>query len=324
MRIAVFGTGGVGGYFGGRLAAAGNDVTFIARGEHLRSIRTTGLVVTSAKDDLLISPAQATNDPASVGRVDLVMLGVKAWQVVETANAIKPMVGPDTVVLPLQNGVEAYDQIAAVLGPKHVIGGLCRIISFIEGPGHIRQLGFEPSVAFAEWDNRPSKRVDELLDVFTAAGIETGVPPDFQAALWQKFTFIAGYGGVGAVTRAPAGIIRSVPETRTMIEAGMLEVCAVAKARGVELPADTVPRAMAGVDSLPDDGTSSMQRDIIAGRPSELAAKNGAVVRLGREVEVPTPVNSFVYDSLLPQELFAHEKLTVPVENKRDFLTGTR
>lgn len=312
MRIAVFGAGGVGGYFGGRLAAAGNDVAFIARGEHLRSISTTGLVVTSAKDDLLINPAQATDDPASVGQVDLVMLGVKAWQVVETANAIEPMIGPDTVVLPLQNGVEAYDQITSVLGPKHVIGGLCRIISFIEGPGHIRQIGFEPSVAFAEWDNRPSERVDQLLSVFAGAGIQVSAPPNFQSALWQKFTFISGYGGVGAVTRAPAGIIRSLPESRRMIEAGMQEVCAVAKARGIDMPSDTVNRAMAGVDSLPEDGTSSMQRDIIAGRPSELEAKNGAVVRLGRAAGVETPINSFVYNSLLPQELLAREKMSIP------------
>jgi 2-dehydropantoate 2-reductase len=313
MKIVVFGTGGVGGYFGGRLAAAGNDVSFIARGKHLHALQTSGLWIESAKGDLHLERARATNDPARIGPVDLVILGVKAWQVTEAATVIQPLIEPGTIVLPLQNGVEAYDQLAAALGPEQILGGLCRIISYIDRPGRIRQMGFEPSVAFAEWDNRPSARVDQLLTVFKDAGIETSVPADFHAALWQKFTFIAGYGGVGAVTRAPAGVIRKLPETRRMIEVGMLEVCAVAKALGIDLPADTVARALTGVDSLPEDGTSSMQRDIIAGRPSELEAKNGAVVRLGQSAGINTPINSFVYDCLLPLELKARGKLSFPV-----------
>lgn len=308
MRIAIYGTGGVGGYFGGRLAAAGSDVTFIARGEHLRAMQKDGLVIDGANDRFVISPINATDDPAGVGSVDLVVLGVKTWQVPETALNLRPIVGSETVVLPLQNGVEAHDQLTAVLGPERVVGGLCRIISFIDGPGRIRQLGFEPSVAFAEWDSRRTERVENLLSVFTAAGIKASIPDDFQAALWQKFTFIAGYGGVGAVTRAPAGVIRAIPETRTMIERAMQEVCTVGRARGVKIPDDTVDRAMAGLDSLPADGTSSMQRDIMAGRPSELEEKNGAVVRLGRAIGVETPINDFIYRSLLPQERAARSR----------------
>jgi 2-dehydropantoate 2-reductase len=151
--------------------------------------------------------------------------------------------------------------------------------------------------------------VNELLRVFTAAGIETTVPPDFQAALWQKFLFICGYGGIGAVTRAPASVVRSLPETRALIEHAMVEVYAVARARGIALSDDAVARAMAGVDSLPDDGSSSMQRDILAGRPSELEGKNGAVVRLGRGSGVETPINSFIYACLLPSEISARGKL---------------
>lgn len=305
MRIAIFGAGGVGGYFGGRLAAAGNDVTFIARGEHLRALRAHGLKLESPLGDLDVTPVQATDDPAQVGEVELVVLGVKAWQVTDAAQAMRPMVGSNTIVLPLQNGVEAYDQLAAVLGAQRVIGGLCRIISYVVAPGHIRHAGFEPSIALAEWNNEPSERTALLLNTFTQAGIQTAIPSDFQSALWQKFLFIAGYGGIGAVTRSPAGVIRKIPETRALIQAAMEEVRAVALARGCVLSEDAVAKAMAGVDSLPEDATSSMQRDIVAGLPSELGAKNGAVVRLGREAGVDTPVNRFIYHSLLPAELRA-------------------
>jgi 2-dehydropantoate 2-reductase len=315
MKIGVFGTGGVGGYFGGRLAAAGNDVTFIARGEHLRAIQSGGLVIESAKGDFTISPAKATDDPAQVGKVDLVMLGVKAWQVTDAATAMLPLIGVDTIVLPLQNGVEAYDQLAAVVGAEHVLGGLCRIIAMIVEPGHIRHAGFEPSVAFAEWNNRPSERTASLLTTFLAAGIDTTIPPNFQSALWQKFLFISGYGGIGAVTRMSAGVIRAIPETRALIEAAMDEVNVVAAARGILLSEDAVASAMAGVDSLPKDGSSSMQRDIMAGRPSELEAKNGAVVRLGRDSGIPTPINTFVYQCLLPGELVARGQFRVGEES---------
>jgi 2-dehydropantoate 2-reductase len=305
MRIAVYGAGGVGGYFGGRLAMAGNEVGFIARGENLKALRASGLKIESTKGDFTIPSVTASDEPAEIGPVDLVILAVKAWQVPEVAPAIRPMIGPETIALPLQNGVEAYDQLANVLGPQHVIGGLCRIISYLVEPGYIRHVGFEPSVAFAEWDNLPSPRTGHLLETFLNAGIETSIPSNFQSALWQKFLFIAGYGGIGAVTRAPAGIIRKLPETRALIERGMREVRAVATARGVALAENAVDQALAGVDKLPDDATSSMQRDVVAGRPSELEAKNGAVVRMGAEIGVETPVNSFVYHSLLPSELRA-------------------
>jgi 2-dehydropantoate 2-reductase len=306
MHIAVFGTGAVGGYFGGRLAQAGEEVIFIARGEHLQALRSHGLQVDSIKGDFLVQPVQATDDPAQVGVVDVVLVGVKAWQVPEAAQAMRPMVGSDTFIVPLQNGVEAPAQLAAVLGAQHVLGGLCKIISFTLGPGHIRHAGIEPYVAFGELDNQASERAERLRQAFArAAGVTVEIPPDIQAAMWDKFLFIASFSGVGAVTRAPAGVLRNVPETRQLLEQAMREIFAVARAREIALSDDIVGQTMAVVDGLPPDGTASMQRDIMEGHPSELASQNGAVVRMGQEAGVAIPLHRFIYNSLLPLELRA-------------------
>jgi 2-dehydropantoate 2-reductase len=305
MRIAVFGTGGAGGYFGGRLAQAGEEVTFIARGEHLQAIREHGLRVDSVKGDFEIQPAQVTDDPAQVGVVDMVLLGVKAWQVPEAAQAMRSLMGPETFVVPLQNGVEAPSQLAEVLGAQHVLGGLAKIISFKVGPGHIRHAGAEPYVAFGELDSRPSERAERLRQTFEGAGVTVEISPDIQITLWDKFLFVVSWGGVGAVTRAPIGVLRSVPETRQMLEQAMREISAVARARKIALPDDTIRKTMAFVDTLPPGGTTSLQRDIMEGKPSEVDSWNGAVVRLGREVGVVTPLNAFIYHSLLPLELHA-------------------
>src|SRR5690349_20888798 len=208
MRIAVFGTGGVGGYFGGRLAQAGEDVTFIARGEHLRAIKASGLRVDSTSGDFVIFPAQATDDVNEVGEVDLVILGVKAWQVPEAARAMKPLVGANTTVLPLQNGVDAAPQLVAELGSVNVIGGLCRIVSFVVAPGHIRHAGFTPSMIIGELDNRRTDRIVSIYELFRRAGLEVTIAADIEVALWMKFLFIASFSGVGAVANAPAGVIR--------------------------------------------------------------------------------------------------------------------
>ena len=313
MRIAVFGTGAVGGYFGGRLARAGEDVVFIARGEQLRALKAHGLRVDSIKGDFALQPVQATDDPAQVGVVDAVIVGVKTWQVPEAARAMRPLVGPETFVVPLENGVEAPDQLAAVLGAGHVLGGLCRIVSFVVEPGHVRHAGLEPYVALGELDNRPSERAERLRDAFTQAGVNAEIPADIQVAIWEKFLFIASFSGVGAVTRAPAGVLRSLPETRRMLEAAMREVLAVAQARGIGMTEEAVSRTMALIDGLPEGGTASMQRDIIGGRPSELESQNGAVVRLGQEVGVDTTLHGFIYDCLLPLELRARGELEFEV-----------
>ena len=302
MRIAIFGTGGVGGYFGGRLAQAGEDVTFIARGEHLRAIQTKGLKVESLNGDFVVYPVKATADVTEVGPVDLVIVGVKAWQVPEAVRSMKPMVGSKTSVLPLQNGVDAVGQLSAELGTDHVIGGLCKIVSFVVGAGHIRHAGFAPSVVIGELDNRHTDRVVAIENVFNDAGIETTIAADIHAALWMKFLFIASFSGVGAIANAPAGILRSDPELRAQMLRGMEEIYSLAHVRNIKLPPNSIETVMAGVNALPEDATSSMQRDIAAGKPSELESQIGAVVRMARESRVEVPTHEFIYAKLKPLE----------------------
>jgi len=300
MRIVVYGTGGVGGYFGGRLAQAGEDVTFVARGEHLRAIKTNGLRVDSPSGDFVIYPARTTDNVKEVGETDLVILGVKAWQVPEAARAIKPVVGPTTTVLPLQNGVDAVPQLVDELGSKNVIGGLCRIVSFVVEPGHIRHAGFAPTIIIGELDNQRTERITKIEEVFKQAGLDTTIAADIQVALWTKFLFIASFSGVGALANAPAGVVRSDPKRRAQMLSAMEEIYALAHARGVRLPSDSVEKVMAAVDGLPDDATSSMQRDIAAGKPSELEAQNGAVVRMASESGIDVPTHTLIYHTLKP------------------------
>ena len=305
MRIAVVGAGSVGGYYGGRLAQAGEEVTFIARGEHLKAMQATGLRVDSFKGDFLVYPVQATDDPRKAGLVDMVLMGVKAWQVPEVALTLAPMLGEETGVVYLGNGVEAPAQLACALGPEPVLGGLTRISAAIAGPGHIKHLGIEPFIAFGELDGRSSARVEALRRAFERAQVQVSVPADIQAAMWEKFIFIAAISGVGGVTRQPAGILRRVPETRQMLQDAIAEVVAVARARGINLSQDVAERTLAIIDGMAPGVIASMQRDILEGRPSELGAQTGAVVKMGLESGVPTPVHAFIYASLLPQELQA-------------------
>lgn len=301
MRIAVFGTGGAGGYFGARLARAGEDVTFIARGEHLQAIREHGLIVETPQGEIRVR-SKATDDPALAGPADAILVGVKTWQVLEAAHAIRPLLGPGTFIVPLQNGVEAASQLASVLGAENVVGGLCGTLSWRIGPGRIRSIGEVNFVKIGELDNRPSERAERLRASFERAGVDVEIPADIGKALWAKFLFVVSLGGVGAVTRVPVGVVRTLPETRRMLTRAMEEILAVARARGVALPDAVVASTLAFVDSLSQDGTTSLQRDIAEGQPSELEAWNGAVVRLGREAGVPTPVHEFLYEALLPQE----------------------
>jgi len=302
MQIVIFGTGGVGGYFGGRLAQAGEDVTFVARGEHLRAIKANGLKVDSTSGDFTINPAKATDDVKDVADAELVVLGVKAWQVPDAARAIKPIVGTNTTVLPLQNGVDAVQQLVDELGGDNVVGGLCKIVSFVVGPGHIRHAGFTPSIVIGERDNRRTDRIVTIAETFNRAGLETTIATDIQVALWMKFLFIASFSGVGAVADAPAGVIRSNPKWRAQVISAMAEIYALAHARGVKLPADAITTVMAAVDGLPADATSSMQRDIAAGKPSELESQNGAVVRMAHESGVDVPTHEHIYETLIAKK----------------------
>lgn len=312
MRIAIFGVGAVGGYFGGKLAQTEHDVTFIARGKHLAAIREHGLRVDSENGDFVAHPARATDDPAEIGEVDVVVLATKAWQVRDAAHAMQPLVGENTMVLPLLNGVEAPMQLAAVLGDACVLGGFCRVLSRVEAPGHIVQGGTPPFVAFGELDSSVTQRIEQLAELFESAGVNVQRPPNIRAAMWQKLLFIASFGGLGAVTRMPAGVLRSIPETHSLLREAMQEVKDVAAARGIEMVPDAVEKGLAQVANLPHEGTASMQRDIMNGYPSELDAQNGAVVRLGEDVHIETPVHRFIYHSLMPSERKARGQLPQP------------
>lgn len=312
LTFGVFGTGAVGAYFGGRLAEAGEDVGFVARGRHLAAIREHGLHVESVEGDFHLHPVRATDDPAAIGPVDVVLVGVKAWQVPEAAEALRPLVGERTCVLPLQNGVEAPVQLADLLGADRVLGGLCHILAFIEGPGHIRHMGGTPYVAFGELDGSGSARVEALRQAFSRArGVTVEVPPDINVALWSKFLFIAALSGVGAMTREPIGVVRTRPEWRELLRRAMEEIRAVAAAGRIALPSDIVEKTLAYIDGLPPDGTASMQRDIMQGRPSELEAQAGAVVRLGDRLGVAVPVHRMIYEELLPLERKARGELEI-------------
>jgi 2-dehydropantoate 2-reductase len=303
MRIVVIGAGGVGGYFGGKLANGGADVTFIVRGATLDAMRTSGLRVDSIKGDFTIERPNATDDPASVGKVDAIFVTVKTWQIEEAANQIKPMLGDDTMVIPLENGIDAPEQLAAIVGREHVLGGLCGIVSFIAAPGHIRHIGADPFVMFGELDNRRTARVEALRDECVRAGVQADIPTDIHHALWSKFVFIAPMSGIGAATRVPIGVWRTMPEPRELATRAMREIVDVARARGVDLGGDVaIDRTLARFDALPPESTSSLQRDIIDGKPSELDAQLGAVVRLGEQTNIPTPVCEMLLALLMPQE----------------------
>lgn len=305
MKIAVIGAGGVGGYFGGRLAHAGIDTTFIARGATLDALRGRGLRVDSINGDFTIEHPQTTDDPRTVGPVDAVLLAVKAWQIPEAAETAKPMLGPDTIVVPLENGIDAPEVIASALGREHAAGGLCAIVSFIVEPGHIRHAAFDPMVMFGELDNRRTERVERLRQAFTQANVNAEIPQDIHRSMWTKFLFIATMSGIGALTRVPIGAWRAMPEIRAIVTESLREVVALATARGIDLGADAIEKTWERYEALPPASTSSLQRDVMDGKPSELDAQLGAIVRLAKEANVPVPVTAMVYHALLPQERLA-------------------
>jgi 2-dehydropantoate 2-reductase len=310
MRVAVVGAGGVGAYFGARLAAAGYDVVFIARGAHLAAIRERGLRVDSVLGDMLIKPAQANEDPGAFGAVDYVLLGVKTWQVAELAPKLTPLLKADTLIVPLQNGVETPDELSRGLGPQHAAGGMCAGFALIEGPGHVRHLGGVTFIRFGELTGEKTPRVLALRDAFVKAHVDAAVPDDIRATLWEKLLLVVPFGSLGAVSRAPIGVLMTTPETRALMVTGMREIEAVARANGVRLADGAVDRALALLDKATPQGTSSMQRDIATGKRSELDAWTGAVVRLGARHGVPTPLHSFLYTSLLPLERRARGELS--------------
>lgn len=298
MKLAVMGTGGVGGYFGARLAAAGNDVAFIARGPHLEAIRAHGLRIESPEGDLLIRPAKATDRPEEIGPVEVVLFTPKLWDTESAGAAARPLVGPETAVLSLQNGVVAADILAGILGPDHVMGGAAFIAATIAEPGVIRHTGISPGLVFGERDGRRTPRAEALLAACRQAGVKAELSEDIDKAIWQKFVVLVALSGVTSVTRAAIGPIREDRETRALLRDAMAETAAVARAKGVDIGDDFVDDRMAFVDGMVPEVKASMCHDLERGNRLELDWLSGAVARMGRELGVATPVNAFVAAAL--------------------------
>jgi len=305
MRIAIVGSGGLGGYYGGLLARTGHEVTFIARGAHLAALREKGLQVISVHGDFHVAPVRATADPAEAGPVDLVLVCVKTPAIDAAAKAARAMVGPDTVVMGLQNGIDAAERIGAAVGMDHVLGAVTWIAANIEAPGVIRQLSTFRRIVLGELDGRDTPRLQRTVEALRRMGITIEPTGAIRKVMWTKFVFIAGFSGVGTVARLEVGGYRSVPETRAMMTRMMREVEALARAAGVDLDRDVVDQALAVIDGAAPAMKTSMQRDVEAGRPSELESMIGVITRKGRELGVATPTADLVYAALLPLELNA-------------------
>jgi len=305
MRIAIVGSGGLGGYYGGLLARTGHEVTFIARGAHLAALREKGLQVISVHGDFHVAPVRATADPAEAGPVDLVLVCVKTTAIDAAAKAARAMVGPDTVVMGLQNGIDAAERIGAAVGMDHVLGAVTWIAANIEAPGVIRQLSTFRRIVLGELDGRDTPRLQRTVEALRRMGITIEPTGAIRKVMWTKFVFIAGFSGVGTVARLEVGGYRSVPETRAMMTRMMREVEALARAAGVDLDRDVVDQALAVIDGAAPAMKTSMQRDLEAGRPSELESMIGVITRKGRELGVATPTADLVYAALLPLELNA-------------------
>ena len=303
MRIAVMGSGGVGGYFGGRLAHAGGDVTFIARGAHLEAIRRSGLQVKSVAGDFHVHP-KATHDPGDVGPVDLVLFCVKAYDTEAAGIQIRPVVGPQTVVLCLLNGVDNEERLAGILGEEHVMVGVVHILSTIGAPGVVSQTAGPRTIKLGEKDGRASDRARRILAVLTGAGIQAELSTQIQVDLWEKFLFICAQGGVTALGGLTIGEILGCSETAAFYRGVMDEVAAVARAKGVALPRDAVDRNLAFARGLQPGMRSSLAHDLSQGNRLEVETLAGSVVRYGRETGVPTPFNFAIYACLKPH----HEK----------------
>jgi len=305
MKIMVMGSGGMGAYYGGLLAQQGNDVTFIARGAHLEAIRADGLQVKSIHGDFTVSPAKATDSPAEVGPVDLILFCVKTYNTEEAAKAIQSAVGSQTAVLSLQNGVDAVERIGKVVGVEHVLGGATWISSAVEAPGVIKQVSQFRRIVLGELDGTRSLRIQSIYEVLQKTGATVEVSDAIFKILWTKFVFISSASSLGSLTRLPMGDYRSIPETRTMITALMGEVETLARAQGIMLDEDVVQKSLEFMDNAAPHIKASMQLDVEGGRRTELDSMVGVIGRKGRELGVPTPVADLIFASLLPVELKA-------------------
>ncbi len=300
MDIAVMGAGGVGGYFGGLLARAGHNVTFIARGAHLEAIRRNGLRVESGNDGAFTVPGRATDDPASVGHQELALFTVKMYDNDDAIHAIGPLVGPNTIVLTLQNGIDNGDRLADVFGPERVMIGSAYLEGRISEPGVVTQ-GGPGAASFGERTTGITNRGQGLLGVFQGAGWRVELLENMTGMLWRKFAYLSGSAGVCAASGCAYGELRTVPETRAAIRAAIAEALAVGAAAGAPLEPDSLEWSMNALDNFPATGMASLAKDFAEGRPVELEGLTGTVIRMGRRHQVPTPVNDALYAVLKPR-----------------------
>jgi 2-dehydropantoate 2-reductase len=304
MKIVIIGTGGVGGYFGGKMAKAGFDVTFLARGAHLNAIKSNGLIVKSILGDFKVDEAKATDNVSETGPADLIILGLKAWQIKDILHGLKSITGKNTMILPLQNGVVTSEELAKEISKENILAGLCRIISKIESPGVINHLGVTPTIIFGEVNNTKTVRLQKVKELFDASGIKSVISDDITADLWKKFISIC-TSGLLAVTRTTYGELRELKETRELMIRLLKEIYELSQKAGIRIEQDFPEKTTSFIDSLPYDSTSSLTRDVMEGKPSEIEYQNGTVVRLAKKYGVDVPVNRFVYDCILPGELKA-------------------
>ncbi len=305
MRILMVGAGGVGGYFGGRLAAAGEDVTFIARGAHLAAMTANGLRIESPLGDAAIEPVSAVTTARGLAPVEVVFIAVKIGDTQAAIEACFEAVGPDTVVISLQNGLAADDELIAAFGAEKVAGGVVYIASEIAAPGLIRHIGANQRVLLGELPAGTSARIERITASLAAAGIDAEAVADITRAMWEKFVFLVGLSGVTTLTGETIGAIRADPDMRALLHAVMAETAAVARARGIDFADDYADGRLAFADTLPEDMRSSMHHDLAAGRPLELDWLSGAVVRMGAAHGIPTPANAAVYAGLKPRRFGA-------------------
>src|SRR5262252_1169161 len=293
------GSGGVGGYFGARLVQGGADVHFIARGEHLAAMRANGLAIEGGPKPVHLPKVSVTDDPKTIGPVDLVMFGVKLWDTEAAARSLLPIMGPDTALVSFQNGVQKDDLLRPIVGEAALIGGVAYVGTNISRPGVIAQKGPMQRLVFGEYDGRRSQRVEAFLAACRRGGINAEISPDIRREIWQKFVFLAGMAAATASTRKPLGPVRSNPMTRQFFLDLMREVAAVGRGHGVAIPDDFPEQRLAFADTLHPDMTASMHHDLEQGRPLELQWLSGGVVDLGAKVGVPTPLHRAVRDALI-------------------------
>jgi 2-dehydropantoate 2-reductase len=300
MRIAVIGTGGIGGPYGAALAKAGAEVTFVARGAHLAAMREYGLRIEGDRGETYIRPARATDDIAGIGTVDFALVCVKLWDLETVAAPIRAIVGPRTAVIPLQNGIDAAERLIPILGREAVMGGMAFVTGAIVAPGVIRQTGAYQSMTFGELDGHMSERGESLRDLCKAAGFEGVLSPDIMVPVWEKFILLVPLSGLNALTRLPLGKWREDPDLLALYEASLRETVAVGRAEGVKLPPECIDKGMAAMRSMPPHHMTSMGNDLLRGNRLELPWFAGKVVELGRRHGIPTPVNAFIYAALKP------------------------